>query len=64
MAALPGTVPGHALPARGRFAEVFETYLQETTMALKEVFVPDIGDFKDVPIIEMLVKAGDTVKAE
>jgi pyruvate dehydrogenase E2 component (dihydrolipoamide acetyltransferase) len=33
-------------------------------MALKEVFVPDIGDFKDVPIIEMLVKAGDTVKAE
>jgi pyruvate dehydrogenase E2 component (dihydrolipoamide acetyltransferase) len=33
-------------------------------MALKEVFVPDIGDFKDVPIIEMLVKPGDTVKAE
>ncbi|MBL8385102.1 MAG: dihydrolipoyl dehydrogenase, partial [Burkholderiales bacterium] len=33
-------------------------------MALKEVFVPDIGDFKDVPIIEILVKPGDTVKAE
>ena len=33
-------------------------------MALKEIFVPDIGDFKDVPVIEILVKPGDTVKAE
>ncbi|MDK9705288.1 MAG: dihydrolipoyl dehydrogenase [Sulfuritalea sp.] len=29
-----------------------------------EVKVPDIGDFKDVPVIEVLVKVGDTVKAE
>ena len=29
-----------------------------------EVRVPDIGDFKDVPIIEVMVKAGDTVKPE
>src|SRR4029453_7339996 len=29
-----------------------------------QVRVPDIGDFKDVPVIEVLVKAGDTVKAE
>ncbi len=29
-----------------------------------EVKVPDIGSFKDVPIIDVLVKAGDTVKAE
>jgi pyruvate dehydrogenase E2 component (dihydrolipoamide acetyltransferase) len=29
-----------------------------------EVKVPDIGDFKDVPIIEILVKPGDVVKAE
>ncbi|MCE9571418.1 MAG: hypothetical protein K8R10_15660, partial [Rhodocyclales bacterium] len=28
-----------------------------------EVKVPDIGDFKDVPIIELLVKVGDEVKA-
>ena len=27
-----------------------------------EVRVPDIGDFKDVPVIEILVKPGDTVK--
>ena len=32
-----------------------------TTM---EVKVPDIGDFKDVPVIEVHVKAGDAVKAE
>ena len=33
-------------------------------MALIEVKVPDIGDFKDVAVIELLVKAGDTVAAE
>jgi pyruvate dehydrogenase E2 component (dihydrolipoamide acetyltransferase) len=33
-------------------------------MAVVEVKVPDIGDFKDVQIIELLVKAGDTVRAE
>jgi len=29
-----------------------------------EVKVPDIGDFSDIPVIEVLVKAGDTVKVE
>ncbi len=29
-----------------------------------EVKVPDIGDFKDIPIIEVFVKPGDAVKAE
>ena len=33
-------------------------------MAQVEVKVPDIGDFKDVAIIEVLVKVGDTVKVE
>ncbi len=28
------------------------------------VEVPDIGDFTDVPVIEVLVKPGDTVKEE
>lgn len=31
---------------------------------LKQVVIPDIGDFKDVPVIEVLVKAGDEVKTE
>ncbi len=33
-------------------------------MAKIEVKVPDIGDFKNVPIIEILVKPGDSVTAE
>jgi pyruvate dehydrogenase E2 component (dihydrolipoamide acetyltransferase) len=33
-------------------------------MALVEVKVPDIGDFKDVEIIELLVKPGDTVAVD
>jgi pyruvate dehydrogenase E2 component (dihydrolipoamide acetyltransferase) len=31
-------------------------------MALVEVKVPDIGDFKDVAVIELLAKPGDTIK--
>jgi dihydrolipoamide dehydrogenase len=31
---------------------------------LIDVKVPDIGDFKDIPVIEVLVKVGDTVKKE
>ena len=33
-------------------------------MAAIEVRVPDIGDFKDVPVIELLVKPGDVVKKD
>ena len=33
-------------------------------MALVEVKVPDIGDFKEVAVIELLVKPGDVVKVE
>ena len=33
-------------------------------MALIEIKVPDIGDFKDVAVIELLVKAGDTIEQE
>jgi pyruvate dehydrogenase E2 component (dihydrolipoamide acetyltransferase) len=32
--------------------------------AMTEVKVPDIGDFKDIPVIEVLVKPGDKVKPE
>jgi len=35
-----------------------------TLGAIKEVVVPDIGDFKDVPVIEVLVKPGDAIRAE
>ena len=33
-------------------------------MATIEVKVPDIGDFKDVPVIEILVKPGEAIKTE
>ena len=33
-------------------------------MSTIDVKVPDIGDFKDIPVIEVFVKAGDTVAAE
>jgi pyruvate dehydrogenase E2 component (dihydrolipoamide acetyltransferase) len=35
-----------------------------TATAASDVLVPDIGDFTDVPIIEILVSPGDTVAAE
>src|SRR3989338_4877764 len=44
---------------RRRF-NVRNRYMAET----KQILVPDIGNFKDVNVIEVLVKAGDTVKAE
>ncbi len=33
-------------------------------MSTIDVKVPDIGDFKDIPVIEVFVKPGDTVKAD
>ena len=32
--------------------------------AMTEIKVPDIDDFKDVPIIEIMVKPGDAIKPE
>jgi pyruvate dehydrogenase E2 component (dihydrolipoamide acetyltransferase) len=32
--------------------------------SLRDVLVPDIGDFKNIPVIEVLVKPGDSVNAE
>ena len=31
---------------------------------LIEIKVPDIGDFSDIPVVEVLVAAGDLVEAE
>ncbi|MFQ3790167.1 dihydrolipoyllysine-residue acetyltransferase [Halomonas sp. A29] len=33
-------------------------------MAIQEIKVPDIGDYSDVPIIEIHVQAGDTIQVE
>ena len=37
---------------------------EERRLGATEVTVPDIGDFKDIPVIELLVKPGDTVKKD
>jgi pyruvate/2-oxoglutarate dehydrogenase complex dihydrolipoamide acyltransferase (E2) component len=33
-------------------------------MAVIEIKVPDIGDFAEVTVIELLVKPGDSIKSE
>jgi pyruvate dehydrogenase E2 component (dihydrolipoamide acetyltransferase) len=40
------------------------TLTETQAPAMTEVKVPDIGDFKDVPIVEVHVKPGDTVNAD
>ena len=35
-----------------------------TKAATIDITIPDIGDFNDIPVIEILVKVGDTVEAE
>ena len=56
-AAAPAPAPAATVPAPAAAAA-------PAAASTVEVRVPDIGDFKDVPIIELLVKVGDTVKAE
>jgi pyruvate dehydrogenase E2 component (dihydrolipoamide acetyltransferase) len=38
--------------------------VEAATASARDVVVPDIGDFSDVPIIEILVSPGDVVAAE
>ena len=57
-AAAPTAAPTTAPPPAAASASV------GAAAAVTAVKVPDIGDFKDVPIIEVFVKAGDVVKAE
>ncbi len=47
----------HRVPRRGPLRPA-------SGAAVSDITVPDIGDFEDVPVIEILVSAGDTVSAE
>ena len=57
-------------PSRGwtpwvtRIAAKPQHLTNETRMATIEVKVPDIGDYRDVPVIELLVAVGDTVNKD
>jgi pyruvate dehydrogenase E2 component (dihydrolipoamide acetyltransferase) len=57
-AAMKTEAPSVAAPAASSPAPA------AASSGLLEVRVPDIGDFKDVAVIELLVKVGDAVKAE
>ena len=57
----PVAAPVAAAPAPVATAPVAAAPAASSTVDLK---IPDIGDFKDVAVIEMLVKVGDTVTAE
>ena len=60
-AAPPPAAPAKAAPAAAAKAAAAPASAEAATI---DITVPDIGDFKDVPIIEVLVKVGDTVEAE
>ena len=56
--------PAPAAPAPAAIDSGASTAAPAAAAGPVEVRVPDIGDFKDVAVIEVLVKVGDTVKAE
>jgi len=56
--------PAPAVAAAPASAPVAATLAAPAAVGPVEVRVPDIGDFKDVAVIELLVKPGDTIKAE
>src|SRR5438552_110635 len=60
---LPNTGSIPSGPIRGR-CERGAAAIRGGDMAVTEIKVPDIGDFKDVPVIEVMVKVGDQVKPE
>jgi pyruvate dehydrogenase E2 component (dihydrolipoamide acetyltransferase) len=57
-----------ATPASSKAAEAAPRAKSGGSAAEKaatiDITIPDIGDFQDVPVIEILVKVGDTVEAE
>ena len=58
-APMPVAVPSPPAPAPGVSAPASRGVAVE-----EEIRVPDIGDYKDIEIIEVLVKPGDTIQAE
>ena len=51
-------------PTTAPLANVPTASAQPSTSSLVEVKVPDIGDFKDVSVIELLVKPGDAIEVD
>jgi len=66
-AAISAAVSAAAPAAQASAPEAVATVAVPASAAVAgpvEIKVPDIGDFKDVAVIEILVKVGDTIKVE
>ena len=63
-AAVPVAAPADAAPAAAQPSAAPVAMPASASSAPVELRVPDIGDFKDVAVIELLVAVGDTVAAE
>ncbi|ATA55277.1 dihydrolipoyllysine-residue acetyltransferase [Variovorax boronicumulans] len=60
----PAAAPAAAAPAAAAPAPAAAAPAAAVASGPVDVKVPDIGDFKDVAVIELLVKVGDTIAAE
>ena len=61
----PATAPEPAAePAPAAIEQAAPAPTAPTVAEVRDVVLPDIGDFKDVQVIEMLVNVGDSVEAE
>ena len=62
----PKSAPAPAAPAQAATTPVAAAPAAAAPAATGpvEIFIPDIGDFKDVTVIEVMVKVGDTIKQE
>ena len=60
----PAPAPASQAPAAPKTEAPAPAVAPAAAVGAIEVRVPDIGDFKDVAVIELLVKPGDTVKEE
>jgi len=56
--------PAQAAPAQAEVPNVAPVGTPNVAASLVQIQVPDIGDYKDVPVIEVLVKVGDQVEKE
>ena len=63
-ASAPAAAPAAASPAAPAPAPAAAPAVAAAVAGPMDIKVPDIGDFKDVAVIELLVKVGDTVTAE
>ena len=63
----PKAAPAQEIPAQAApetVAPKAAAVPADAASGLVEIHVPDIGDFKDVTVIEVLVKIGDSIKVE